>query len=223
MSRLFASVFGLLLCGSAFGQVVQSGNVTQNHPVSWVYNGVIGDAGPATNGILSGMGVTANTVTGFCQNSHPITQAYVELCFGVTDSGAQITLQGYGESTPGFTLCINATCTPLPPGGGGGAVLNTRTISTGVSDSAATSDGVILWNSAISGTKTEDLYTCNFGTTGYNIVIKDEYGSASGVAPIEITPTVGNTIDGGSNFFISISRGDTRIVCNGVSNWAVIQ
>jgi hypothetical protein len=216
-----AGLLCLLVSLAADGQVAQTGDVTIGHPPVWEFNGVIGDAGPPTNGILTGVGVTNNSVTGFCQNSHPITQPYVELCFGVTDSIGQITLQGVNEATPGMQLCINGTCYPLPPAGGGGAILNARQIVTGTTDSGITADGIIFWDSASTGAKTETLYTCNAGTKGYSIVVADEIGTA-GTYPINIVAAGGNTIFGVAQAPVQANFGSTKVICDGVSNWQAV-
>lgn len=222
MRGWLAFVTALFLASATYGQVQQSGTVTPNRPAMWIFNNVLGDAGPPTNGLLSGVGITNNSLTGYCQNTHLISSPYVEFCWGVTDSQAQISLQGYGLSTPGLQLCINAMCTTLPqPSGQSGAVTN-RLVTSGVTDVALTSDGIIGWDSSSAGTKTESLYACGSGTAGLNPTVVDVYGSASGSAPVNITPSIGDTINGQSNLFISLPHGGYHIDCLGNHVWIVI-
>ncbi len=116
MKKLLAIL--LLITAPAFAQnpVKQSGNVTPGHVPYWVTNGVIGDGGPATNGKLTSLGITASGPS-FCLNSAAITTAgWQQMCFGVTTAGGgTISLQNFGTASPqNFTVTINGTAYPFP-------------------------------------------------------------------------------------------------------------
>jgi len=89
----------------------QSGSITPGHAVRWITNGVIGDAGTASSGLLTTLGVTANGPGAICVNSGPITSAYNQLCLGATtNGGSRISSYAYGgATTPGITFDINGT------------------------------------------------------------------------------------------------------------------
>lgn len=109
--RLIAFVFACLT-SSAFAQSVQqSGSVTNGHAAKWVTNGVIGDAGSATQGSLTSLGVTNNGGPGICVNSGAITGGYNQVCLSVTtNGGAKLSSYAYGGATsPGFTFDINGS------------------------------------------------------------------------------------------------------------------
>ena len=76
----------------AQGAILQSGPVTAGHPAAWFANGVLGDAGPATNGLLSQLGVTQSGTCGIGLNSGPVTSAYVEVCLGFGAGQAQLSV-----------------------------------------------------------------------------------------------------------------------------------
>lgn len=97
----------------AFGQtsVRQSGAVTPGHAVRWIANGTIADAGTATQGFLTSVGVTNNGGPGICLNTAPITQAYNQLCLQASTSGnATISYNAFGGASPGgITFDINGS------------------------------------------------------------------------------------------------------------------
>jgi hypothetical protein len=104
---------GLLLastiCANAQAQknIIQSGTVTPGHALSFVTDGVARDAGTATNGFLTAIGVMASGQA-ICQNSGPVTGAYQQICLGVTGTGGQITFGNFGGAPPGaLTATIN--------------------------------------------------------------------------------------------------------------------
>lgn len=91
--------------------VKQSGSVTPGHAVRWIANGTIADAGTATQGFLSSIGVTNNGGPGICLNTAPITQAYNQLCLQATTSGsAVISYNAFGGATAGgITFNVNGS------------------------------------------------------------------------------------------------------------------
>jgi hypothetical protein len=95
--------------------IQQSGPVTSGHPGYFVYNGIMADGGPATNGNLSELGITANGGYPFCiQNTKVHTGPYVQLCSGVTGSTGYLSLNGYGGAVPTFSIDIDGTSYPFP-------------------------------------------------------------------------------------------------------------
>jgi hypothetical protein len=85
----------------ASDQIEQSGNVTPLHAAAWVTDGVINDAGPASNGLLSGIGVTLQTVTGIGLgiNNAPVTGPYQQLALGFGANGhGFLSLQNFGTA-----------------------------------------------------------------------------------------------------------------------------
>lgn len=120
MLRRLAAAFAIVLVSalSAAPQttVKQSGSVTPGHAVRWITNGVIADAGTATQGFLSSIGVTNNGGPGICLNTAPITQAYNQLCLQATTSGdAQISYNAFGGATAGgLTFQLNGVTTGFP-------------------------------------------------------------------------------------------------------------
>jgi len=99
-------------CGTPVdAQVKQSGSVTPGHAVRWISNGTIADAGTATQGFLTSIGVTNNGGPGICINSAAITAPYNQLCLAVTtNSGVKISSYTYGgATTPGITFDINGS------------------------------------------------------------------------------------------------------------------
>ena len=110
--KRLAAIFLLALgatASSAQTSVRQSGNITPGHAVKWISPGVIGDAGTATAGALSTLGVTNSGGPGFCVNSAAITAPYNQMCFTVTtNGGTKISSYTYnGAISPGFTFDIN--------------------------------------------------------------------------------------------------------------------
>jgi hypothetical protein len=100
-SALIAS-FSLLIPSLAFGQVLQSGGVTRGHVATWAGSGVIQDAGTATNGVVTNLGLLG-TGTPFCINDAAITSSsgYHQLCLGanVSGAGALLSYEAYGGAS----------------------------------------------------------------------------------------------------------------------------
>jgi len=114
MKRRISIVLAAILLGafSVDAQTVrQSGSVTPGHAVRWIANGTIADAGTATQGFLTSVGVTNNGGPGICLNTAPITQAYNQLCLQAATSGnATISYNAFGGATAGgITFNINGS------------------------------------------------------------------------------------------------------------------
>ena len=117
---------GLVIGGSAFAQVRQSGNVTGGHVAQWTTSGVIQDGGTATNGSLTAVGIT-NTGTPFCINDALTTSAsgYHQICFGANSlGGGLLSYNAYGgASSLPFQVNINGSTTTLGTGTVGSGTL----------------------------------------------------------------------------------------------------
>ena len=146
-------------------------------------------------------------------------------------------------STPGDMLCRGGSYwSALSPGASGqylqtngtgscptwatpGSSFNNpiRSISTGDTDTASSTDGTIAWNSATTSAKTESIYACASGVSGRVLIIKDEKGTAEAY-PIMITPASG-TIDNGSSIVLGANYQAVTLQCDGTSsgtNWMVL-
>lgn len=93
-------------------QVKQSGNVTPGHAVKWTSTGVVSDAGTASSGSLSSLGVTASG-PGICQNSGPTTGAFNRICLNATSTAGGISLENIGGASGGFTFTLNGVAQGL--------------------------------------------------------------------------------------------------------------
>lgn len=115
LALLFASV-------AAYGQSVQqSGSVTAGHAPYWVTNGVIGDAGTASDSPISSFGVTNNGGPAICASSGRSSAAgRQQLCLSASlNGGGQITLQNYGTATAQpLQFVINGSTVTIPSSGG---------------------------------------------------------------------------------------------------------
>ena len=102
------AVLAFFLPVVAGAQVRQSGQVTPGHPVIWTTNGVIQDAGTASNGLISTLGIQSANSQAECINGGPVTGACSALCFGVNPilGAAQINLNSFG-SAPRLPLQFN--------------------------------------------------------------------------------------------------------------------
>lgn len=101
-----------------------------------------------------------------------------------------------------------------------------RVISSGSTDTAATSDNVILWNSPSFLPKTESLPNCTVATSGLRLTVTDEIGGATpssgaSVYPITINPFGANTINGVASYVLNFNQQSVTMVCDGVSNWVI--
>ena len=119
MLRIIFSAFLLAASlSNAFAQSVQqSGSVTPGHATMWNGTGVIKDAGTATNGFLTSLGVTNNGGPGICVSSAvPTAAARNQLCLYVTtNGGAKLSSYSYGTATnAGFTFDVNGVVQGFP-------------------------------------------------------------------------------------------------------------
>lgn len=85
--------------------VHQSGKIIRGHAPAWINSGVIGDAGPASAGNVTELGVT-NTGTPVCVNDVIATGPYHQLCIGALAlGGGLLNYQGYnGAPQLPFTI-----------------------------------------------------------------------------------------------------------------------
>ena len=135
MRRVILALAVLLAPFGAFAQSVQqSGSVTVNHGVGWVTNGVVGDAGTASDSPISSFGVTNNGGPGLCVSTGRSTASgRQQLCLSASLAGAaQITLQNYGTAVAqNLQFVINGTTVAIPTGGGGTLPTLTLPVVTG--------------------------------------------------------------------------------------------
>jgi hypothetical protein len=103
--------------------ILQSGNVTPGHVTMWTTDGVVQDAGPATSGALTEVGITKEGGIALAINNTATSSmnGYVEWGVGVSNTGT-ITL--YAESYGGAPVAtldfnINGVTYPFNPAGGG--------------------------------------------------------------------------------------------------------
>jgi hypothetical protein len=89
--------------------VQQSGGVTPGHAAMWTTTGIIQDAGPATQGKLTGIG-TAQSGPSICANSGPVTGPYNQLCLGTSQTGGGVlSFNNFGGGTGGFSITSNGS------------------------------------------------------------------------------------------------------------------
>jgi len=94
--------------------IQQSGSVTQGHVASWVGSGLQQDAGPATGGRITELGITKNGGLPLCINTALVGLPLAEACQGVSSTtGAFFSLQSYnGQAAMPLSFLINGF-TPL--------------------------------------------------------------------------------------------------------------
>ncbi len=119
MLRPLFSVLALLLFTSGLGaqSVTQSGSVTPGHAAMWSGTGIIKDAGTASSGNLSTLGVTNNGGAAICVSSDVATAAgRNQMCFSATTNvGTRISSYTYGTATnAGITFDINGSIQGFP-------------------------------------------------------------------------------------------------------------
>jgi len=134
---------------------------------------------------------------------------------------AQGTIQQSGPATTNDALCfvqngIAKDC-GFPPASALG-VCQLRTINSGTSDIASTSDCTIAWNSSATSAKTEFLYGCTASTKSGIVTIVDDYGTANFYS-ISVVPSGVNTILLSPSFTLNFSRQSMTFQCDGLGNW----
>lgn len=107
-------IVGLLAgASSLLAQALQqSGTLTPGHAVSVVTNGVLKDAGSATNSSLTSIGTTGSGPT-ICANSGPPSGAFNRICLSATATAGGISMTNVGGATGGFTFTLNGTAQGL--------------------------------------------------------------------------------------------------------------
>jgi hypothetical protein len=206
--------------------VQQSGSVTPGHAAQWITSGVVKDAGPATAGNLTELGITRNGGLPLCISTSlgAITGApYQQMCLSVSSGGAgRIDLNAFnGASQLPFIIAIGGV--PVFTSGTSPSNVPTVTrVTSGVNNSApALFDQTIAWASATGGTKTQTIPTCTASLAGFKIAVKDEIRTASAAAPIRITPS-GNTIESLASYPMPFPGGAVTAQCDGNANWMVL-
>ena len=222
-----AGISAFFACDVGRAQSVQqSGSVTPGHAPVWVTSGVVKAGGPATAGNIQELGITKNGGLPFCISTSTglITgQPYDQMCLSVTVGGAaRIDVDSYNTaSSIPFLIAINGT-TVFNSGTQPTNIPTVTRVTTGTTNSAAAVfDQTVAWASATSGTKSQTIPTCTSSLAGFKIAIKDENGSASPAAPINVTPSA-NTIDNLSFYPILSPNGSLLLQCDGNTNWMVL-
>lgn len=189
-----ASIFALGLLGlialPAFAQVQQSGSVTPGHAAKWIANGVIQDAGTATNGGLNTLGVTSSSACGIGVNNVAISNpsGYNQLCLGHNGNYGVLSLNGFGGSSP-TGLQINVNGTNYQIGG-------TNWLSTLIDSQFGSTQGSILyrgastWATLLPGSAGQALVS---GGAGAN----PAWGSTPGIGTVTAI-TAGTGLSGGT-------------------------
>lgn len=117
LAAIFIAILPLAASAQSGGPVKQNGNVTPGHSVMWTSNGTIQDAGSATAGLLTELGVTKNGGCAIGVNSGPLNLPFNQMCFGVDSIGGYFTIQGFGSlSSPNLRFIINGTTIPVGSG-----------------------------------------------------------------------------------------------------------
>ena len=115
--RPLTSIFsGLILAlsnvAAPAANVAQSGNVTPGHLTAWTTNGVVQDAGTATNPFANTFGLIGGP---FCIDSGPTTGAYNAFCFQAhSTNGGTVSLYNHGGATGGIAFSINGVAQGIP-------------------------------------------------------------------------------------------------------------
>lgn len=95
--------------------------------------------------------------------------------------------------------------TPIP-------VYTGRTITSGLTDNAFTTDTTIAWNSSTNGAKTEFLYECSTDNNWKTLVISDQKGDFS-TYPLTVTPFGSNTINGAASYIMPFNNQSVAFQC----------
>jgi len=93
-------------------------------------------------------------------------------------------------------------------------------VPSGTTNTAASADLTVIWNSSSTGTKNQTIPAAASGNAGEDIVIKDGIGTA-GTYNIVITPVSG-TIDGASAIAITANKNSLTLRSDGAGNWVAI-
>src|SRR5271167_2222695 len=93
----------------------QSGTVTPNRVAVWATDGTLVDAGPASGGAATTLGVTNNGGFGLCVNSGPVASPFTQYAVTVSSTGTvQIIVNRLGDATPvSLEYVINGTIYPF--------------------------------------------------------------------------------------------------------------
>jgi len=86
--------------------ITQSGSVTPNHAVMWTLDGVAQDAGPATAGNLTGIGITNNGGVALAVNSGKVSSPYTQFAVVVQGNTAQIVVGNFGTTAPAELIFV---------------------------------------------------------------------------------------------------------------------
>jgi hypothetical protein len=99
----------------------------------------------------------------------------------------------------------------------------TRTVASGVTDTATTADGTIVWNSATSSAKTETLPQCTSSASvaGHTFWVKGAKGDEA-TNNITVQATGGSTFDGNAHAILNVAYAAYGFQCDGSSTYDVL-
>jgi hypothetical protein len=99
----------------------------------------------------------------------------------------------------------------------------TRTVESGTIDSAAATDGTIVWNSSSSSAKTETLPQCtsSAGIAGHTFWVKGAKGDEA-TNNITVQASGGSTFDGNAHAIVNMPYGAYGFQCDGGSTYDVL-
>lgn len=119
-----------------------------------------------------------------------------------------------------ITQQLQAQITVLQAQASGGTVPEPigRFVTAGVTDNASSADTTIVWASASSGDKTENLYACNSSVAWRTLSIVDQTGTFQ-IYPLTVTPNGSDTINLASTFLLPFNSQSATLLCNGAGNW----
>jgi hypothetical protein len=164
-------------------------------------------AGPLTGftGLTAGRPIFASTTTpGSYQTSAPTTAGLWMIQIGVATSTTAITINSAASAT---AVKIIANTGPS------GTVYNTNSVTTSY---AATSTDNVIFIGSISSALT---ITLPAPSNGKVIIVEDKNGNVSGTNTITITHNASETINGASNYLLTMPFGSVTLISDG-TNWA---
>lgn len=128
---------------------------------------------------------------------------------------------GFGTSSPTATVSIDGTLSLNGTTISSFGTFARRTVSSGSSDTAGSTDYYIMWNSSSAAAKSESVPGCSLSNDGQTYVIVDEAYTA-GQYPITITPASGTIANNVSHFTANVPGGGWTLACDAsATRWNV--
>ena len=113
MKKILAALLLAVALPAAAQNVQQSGSVTAGHVTKWITNGVIGDAGTASNPGVTSFGTYGSGPTNCAQSAATSTGNYNRVCLNATSTALGLTVDNIGSATGDFSLKVNGTAQSL--------------------------------------------------------------------------------------------------------------